>query len=278
MLHCARRGEIMYDRTNCTSNRTLALGTESPPYSTVMHGFTFTLLGVAATAPAPPFSLVAVGDWGGDGDLFPTTIAQVKAAKGMAQVAADIGAVGVLLLGDNFYYNGVKEVSSPRFKKTFEDVYTPNAFNNLPFHVIAGNHDWKGNVHAQIQYSAHDKRWHFPSLYYTLSYNFTASDGGRRTIDLLMIDTVGLAGNSDDVCKGCELRGPADPPSAEVQWAWLSRHLNTSTADFLWVAGHYPIYSAGQDGTTKLFVERLLPMLKVRDLPPSPAISHSHLP
>ena len=28
-----------------------------------------------------------------------------------------------------------------RFKKTFEDVYTAPSLQNIPFHVIAGNHD-----------------------------------------------------------------------------------------------------------------------------------------
>ena len=221
-----------------------------------------TVVVAAAAAAAPPFSLVAVGDWGGDGDDSPTTEAQVAAAKGMAQIAADIGAAGALLLGDNFYTYGVRDVSSPRFKETFEAVYSPAAFASLPFHVIAGNHDHAGNVQAQVDYSAHDARWQFPSLYYALPFNFTASNGERRTLDLLMIDTVGLAGNSDDVCEGCELLGPADPPSAEGQWAWIERRLNASTADFLWVAGHYPIYSAGKDGTTRVLVKRLLPLLK----------------
>ena len=48
---------------------------------------------------------------------------------------------------------------------------------------------------------------------------------------------------------------------ADEQWEWLSDKLSTSVADFLFVAGHYPIYSAGSDGTTDLLVDRLLPLL-----------------
>uniref|UniRef100_A0A7S2HJZ2 Acid phosphatase n=1 Tax=Zooxanthella nutricula TaxID=1333877 RepID=A0A7S2HJZ2_9DINO len=60
---------------------------------------------------------------------------------------------------------------------------------------------------------------------------------------------------------GCDKPGPADVAGAESAWAWLEAQLMASTADFLWVAGHYPIYSAGQDGTNRMLVHRLLPLL-----------------
>merc|ERR1712160_7410 len=77
-----------------------------------------------------------------------------------------------------------------------------------------------------------------------------------------MIDTVGLAGLSDDECLGCALPGPGNLTMAQGQWHWIEQQLSERTADFLWVAGHYPIYSAGDDGTTKTLVEQLLPLLK----------------
>ena len=48
---------------------------------------------------------------------------------------------------------------------------------------------------------------------------------------------------------------------ADAQWSWLEEKLSKSAVDFLFVAGHYPIYSAGSDGTTSLLVEELLPLL-----------------
>lgn len=211
---------------------------------------------------AAGISFLAVGDWGGDSDHQPTTAAQVSTAYGMSRIAANTSAQGVLLLGDNFYYDGVSSPSSTRFKQTFEDVYTVAEFKQLPFHVIAGNHDYRGNVNAQLQYKDSSGRWQFPSLWYNLPFSFTSSSGKRRTVQFLMIDTVNLAGNSDDVCKGCVLLGPENGSSAEKQWAWIADQLRSSTADFLWVAGHYPIFSAGDDGTTHVLVERLLPLLK----------------
>lgn len=77
-----------------------------------------------------------------------------------------------------------------------------------------------------------------------------------------MIDTVNLAGLSSDECRGCPLPGPGNLTAAADQWSWIEQQLKSSTADFLWVAGHYPIYSAGDDGTTHALVNKLLPLLK----------------
>ena len=50
-----------------------------------------------------------------------------------------------------------------------------------------------------------------------------------------------LAGNSDDLEDPFgELHGPADPELAETQWQFIENAIATSTADYLWVGGHYP--------------------------------------
>jgi len=218
------------------------------------------LLLIPVVSAGPSF--LAVGDWGGADDDHPTTRSQVESAAGMAKVAKHIGAEAVLLLGDNFYSHGVKSETSPRFSETFENVYCMGDLPHLPFWVVAGNHDHRGNVSAQIAYSQNSSRWNYPAPFYNLTYEWKANNGASRTLELLMVDTVLLAGVSDDQCLGCDLPGPPDMFHAETEWQWLSEKLNSSEADFLWVAGHYPIYSAGSDGTTRVLVKRLLPLLK----------------
>mmetsp|Transcript_63391 Transcript_63391/g.105303 ORF Transcript_63391/g.105303 Transcript_63391/m.105303 type:complete len:323 (-) Transcript_63391:183-1151(-) len=205
-------------------------------------------------------TLLYVGDWGGESDSQPTTAAQITSATGMAKVAKELGAESILLLGDNFYLHGVPAIDSKRFEATFEHVYSTDLFGGLPFRVIAGNHDHLGNVSAQMQYSGRDSRWSFPSLYYNLHYNWTTISGGSRTAQIVMIDTPTLAGILHDF-SGTPLHGLSETPDAAREWAWIEQQLSTSTADFLFVAGHYPIYSAGNDGTTRVLVEKLLPLL-----------------
>eukprot|EP00493_Phyllostaurus_siculus_P017225 UN17488 len=68
----------------------------------------------------------------------------------MPAIASEIDAQFVLALGDNFYGSGIHgDETDPRFRETFEDVYT-NKSLQIPFYAIAGNHDHMNNVTAQI--------------------------------------------------------------------------------------------------------------------------------
>eukprot|EP00929_Paragymnodinium_shiwhaense_P028558 TRINITY_DN1652_c0_g1_i1.p1 TRINITY_DN1652_c0_g1~~TRINITY_DN1652_c0_g1_i1.p1 ORF type:complete len:368 (-),score=46.95 TRINITY_DN1652_c0_g1_i1:422-1456(-) len=223
------------------------------------------LSGLFAVANAAGPTFLFVGDWGGADDAQPTTESQKDSAAGMAKVAQEMNAQGILMLGDNFYSHGVDDVHSKRFKETFEQVYTQGAFPNLPFHVVAGNHDHLGNVQAQIDYHQKDARWNFPSLYWNnLTFDWKTAAGESRRAQIVMIDTPSLAGITEDHCveDTCRLMGPENVTAAEDQWSWIEDQLKASTADFLYVAGHYPMYSAGDDGTQMLMVDRLLPMLQ----------------
>ena len=64
-----------------------------------------------------------------------------------------------LALGDNFYFNGVKNEYDPRFKNTFEDVFTEKNLN-MPWFMQLGNHDYYGNASAQIAYTNKSNRWY----------------------------------------------------------------------------------------------------------------------
>lgn len=73
-----------------------------------------------ATTFASPLVFTVLGDWGGKRDAPYTTPAETRLAAAMGKVAASDSAQFTVVLGDNFYDSGVKDVHDPRFKETFE--------------------------------------------------------------------------------------------------------------------------------------------------------------
>ena len=149
---------------------------------------------------------------------------------------------------------------SARFKETFEDVYKGGKLDTLPYYVVAGNHDYYGNVTAQVAYAKRNPQWMFSELYYTKHFSVNGF-----TVDIVFIDTVPLAGNSDlQEDPFAPLPGPApeDVPIAETQWAWIEEQFKTSTADYLLCVGHYPVYSGCSHGDTPALKSHLKPLLE----------------
>ena len=125
-----------------------------------------------------------------------TTKDEVDSSKIMGQIGSTYAVDAVLGLGDNFYDSGVKNEYDPRFKETFEDVFTAPSIANIPYWMVAGNHDHRGNVSGEIHYSNHSQRWNFPDFYYNTIFKIPGST--EKTLELVMIDTVDLCGISDD--------------------------------------------------------------------------------
>ncbi|NXC44590.1 PPA5 phosphatase, partial [Penelope pileata] len=227
-----------------------------------------TLLWVTATAmmaaagggPGGAVQFLAVGDWGGVPDPPFATPREVATAAAMGRAATDPGADFVLALGDNFYYEGVRDEWDPRFQETFERVFTAPGLQALPWFVLAGNHDHAGNVTAQLAYSHHSNRWHFPHYYYSLRL---AVPGSNATARLLLLDTVLLCGGTDDFGAGMPPRGPVDADAAAAQLSWLRGRLAAARHDhYVLVAGHYPVWSVAEHGPTACLVRLLRPLLR----------------
>ena len=220
------------------------------------------LTSTAAAAAAPAWKnkkvFLVMADWGGTPTPPYSTEAERRVAAAMA--STNLNPSFALAIGDNFYDSGVASAADPRFRQTFEDVYAGLADPKF-FRVIAGNHDHRGNITAQLAYAAPAaSRWHYPGLW----YDFVETAPDNSTLHAVMIDTVVLAGSSNqgaDDLAGVALPGPANATQAEAQWAWINATLAASTADYLVVAGHYPIFSVCEHGPTPLFVARLLPMM-----------------
>lgn len=75
-----------------------------------------------------------------------------------------------------------------------------------------------------------------------------------------MLDTIKLCGNSNDFSDE-KPRGPLSALGANRQLTWLEERLARSEADFLLVAGHYPVWSVSRHGPTACLLQRLRPLL-----------------
>jgi len=236
-----------------------------------MKSLFFALFCVLYTKRTVGYDFLVMGDWGGQDSKPYYTPAEKDTAAIMGEVASQYDAQMVWALGDNFYKHGIPtNAHDPRFQQTFEDVFTAQSLENIPFYVVAGNHDWEGNVSAQISYTQHSTRWKYPDYYYNQIWTIKGSDNVERTLEVVMIDTVMLTGTTYDseYCEennivNCKLQptGPENVKAAQDQWKWIDQTLRTSTSDFLMVAGHYPVWSIGENGPNVELVSALRPML-----------------
>jgi tartrate-resistant acid phosphatase type 5 len=204
-------------------------------------------LGKAALADSPDFAFVVLGDWGRDG-----VSTQRKVAEQMGKAAAASSSKFVLAVGDNFYEDGVQSVDDPHFHASFEDVYTAPSLQT-PWHAILGNHDYHGNVDAQIAYSGKSSRWHMPARYYTRSEVLP----GGGTADFFFLDT------SPFVTRYLGSKTKVDGQDPKAQLAWFEAALKQSTARWKIVAGHHPVFSGGSDhGNTPELIRDFKPLLE----------------
>lgn len=161
----------------------------------------------------------------------------------MGDVAEAVGAEFVVVTGDIFHYLGVQSTQDPIFRYCFEEMYTHPELQ-IPWYIIPGNHEYKGNTQALVDYSLVSRRWTMPALYYTKSIHKKG-----LTADLFFIDTPPLIDKYRD--------HPEEYPDAAKhsrgeQLGWLREALSSSRAEYKLVFGHHPVYAQ----TTKSKSER----------------------
>ena len=184
-------------------------------------------------------SVVALGDWGVRGGEFQSSV-----AGAMAKYADDNKVDFAVLAGDNFYPDGVQSVSDSHFQESFERVYSQPSLQKFKWWVALGNHDYRGSVDAEIQYTNVSTRWKLPKRYYSKSFNIRGV-----TADFFFIDTTPMIPSYySDAMMSDEI---AMAGSIEDQKRWLRKKLSLSKADWQVVVGHHPLYSANEARTSE---------------------------
>lgn len=182
-----------------------------------------------ASEEAGALAFLAVGDWGRHGQFH-----QREVAQRMGESAGALNAKFVISVGDNFYDDGVTGLDDPAWKTSFEDVYDAPSLQ-VPWHVILGNHDYRGNSQAQLDYSAASPRWSLPARWYKRSEH--APDGA--SVDFFFLDT-------SPFIQAYHLPSSivhVDGQDVGAQLAWFEQSVAASAADWKIVIGHHPVYS-----------------------------------
>lgn len=71
---------------------------------------------MVALGSSSSLRFAVLGDWGGLPDFPYRTLVEKAVASQLGKVTQEFGSQFNLALGDNFYYDGVKDVNDPRFK------------------------------------------------------------------------------------------------------------------------------------------------------------------
>lgn len=207
---------------------------------------------VPAVARAPSANFLVVGDWGREGGSN-----QREVAVQMGHRAEQTGVRFVVTTGDNFYEDGVQSVTDPLWRTSFEDVYTAHSLHR-PWYGVLGNHDYRGNPQAQLDYAAQSDRWRMPGRYYKIA----GAEHGLPSVDMFMIDSSPLVVKYRTGEKPV-LRDNVLTQDTAAQLAWLDRELGASRAAWKLVFTHHPSYSGGSShGNTAEMIGQVEPILQ----------------
>lgn len=200
----------------------------------------------------PSLSFIVIGDWGRQGSRT-----QRRVAEAMDELASHTAIDLIISTGDNFYQDGVASENDPLWGKNYETVYWLPHLKAIPWYVVLGNHDYRGNVRAQIDYGKRHRNWRFPHYYH--EQRFFLDDAAST--QFIFVDTSPFIHEyRKDLDEYPALK--AQDPKAQMDW--LRDTLNQSKPDWRVVIGHHPVYSSGrrhgdseelQDLLTPLFAQ-----------------------
>jgi len=190
---------------------------------------------------------IVIGDWGEKGDY-----SQKEVANAMEKLASREKIDFILTTGDNFYENGVSDLSDLHFKKSFEEIYLFS--KSIPWYISLGNHDYMGDIQTLIEYGKVNPNWIFPSPY----YSFEKKIGKENSVLFLMTDTSGFV----NILGLLYYRTYMRKGENVIQLNWMNSTLKNSNAKWKIVVGHHPIYSSGEHGDTKVLQKEFVDTLE----------------
>ena len=168
-----------------------------------------------------------LGDWGWNGKRNQTEVAKVMVQKGPGKF--------IISVGDNFQVQGVRSVQDPLWMLNFENVFNDPSLE-CDWYVALGNHDYKGNIQAQIDYTTISRRWNMPGRYFAVHKKIDKN----TDVDFYIIDTSPF---QTDYYKTDEHHVAGQDTARQMRW--IDSCLSASKSRWKLVFGHHPVYSSG---------------------------------
>ena len=159
---------------------------------------------------------------------------QKPIAETMGKMAETIDIEFVVAAGDVHHFEGVQSVSDPLWMTNYELIYShPDLM--MQWFPICGNHEYRSNTDAVVEYSNVSARWEMPAKYYT----FVKEEDGV-TVRIVMLDTTPMI---DKYREDTEKYADASKSDWKVQIAWLDKVLSEADEDWVLVVGHHPVFA-----------------------------------
>ncbi|KAI3778747.1 hypothetical protein L2E82_08130 [Cichorium intybus] len=206
------------------------------------------------TKPDGSLDILVVGDWGRRG-LYN----QSDVAFQMGRLGEKLDVDFIISTGDNFYEDGLSDVEDPLFDESFTKIYTADSLQKQWYSVL-GNHDYRGNVLAQLNpvLKQKDSKW-------LCLRSFIVNSG---IVEFFFVDTTPFHDNYfTEEDHEYDWRGVL--PREEYLSNLLKEvevALDESSATWKIVVGHHTIFSAGSHGNTQELVDQLLPILEAKEV------------
>ena len=215
------------------------------------------LLNITANAQTPEqwktlkgdVNLFIANDLGRNGYYEQKTIAELMGVMGET-----IGPEAVVAAGDVHHFEGVVSTHDPLWMTNYELIYSHPELM-ITWLPVLGNHEYRGNTQAVLDYRNISRRWEMEGRYYTKVY-----DDNGVSIRLVLIDTTPLINRYHNSSTYPDVNSQ----DIDAQLKWIDKTLNEATEDWVIVAGHHPMYADTKKDLIeqKDMQERLLPILQ----------------
>lgn len=153
-----------------------------------------------------------VSDLGRNGYYEQKTIAEL-----MGNLAEKIDIEFIVAVGDTHHFEGVASVDDPLWMTNYELVYSHPELM-LEWFAVNGNHEYRGNTQAVLDYGKKSRRWIVPSRYYSK----VVEAGENEKALLVFIDTSPLI---DKYREDTEKYPDAGRQDMEEQLQWIEKRL-----------------------------------------------------